>query len=283
MAFLDSKYTNWYDSIIFRAKNRVLPNDVYTEKHHVIPRSLGGDDSKENIARLTAREHFICHWLLTKMVSGKKEKYQMWNAFSCMLYRENANQERYKISSKVFESIKIAGSKIKKEKMSGVNNPMYGKRGPLSPSYGKKRTPEQLQTYSECHKGIKRSLEARLKQSQSTKGRPKSLEHRRKVGQSVKGEKNGMFGKKLTAEAIAKRTASLRANLLKKKIAKILDEGMIVVREKKNANLTRLANGNHPSQQKRTCYHCNVTVSSGMFGRWHSQCNQRQTKENQNS
>jgi len=283
MPFLDSKYTNWYDAVIVRAQNRALPRDEYYEKHHIIPKSLGGSNKKENIAKLTAREHFICHWLLTKMVSDKKEKYQMWNAFSCMLYRENANQERYKISSRVFEAIKLAGSKIKKEKMSGINNPMYGKRGHLSPSYGKKRTSEQLQNYSDSHKGVKRSMESRLKQSATNKNKPKSEAHCLKVSQSLMGEKNPMYGKKLSAEAIAKRTASLQANKFKKKIEKILAEGMIVVREKKNANLTRLLNGNHPSQQKRTCYHCNTTVSLGMFGRWHSQCNENQIKENQNS
>jgi hypothetical protein len=35
------------------------------------------------------------------------------------------------------------------------------------------------------------------------------------------------------------------------------------------ANLARLAAGTHPSQQKKTCGHCNKTVSVGMHKRWH--------------
>jgi hypothetical protein len=219
MPFLDSKYTNWYNSIINRAKNRVLPDGCYTESHHIIPKSLGGNNRKDNIVKLTAREHFVCHWLLTKMVSGKKEKYQMWNAFSCMLYRENPAQVRYKVSSRVFKTIKLAGAKIKKEKMAGKNNPMYGKRGSAHPAFGKKRSEEQLKNYSEAHVGLKRSLESRLKQSQTNKGKPKSKEHCQKVSQALMGEKNPMYGKKLSAETIAKRTASMQRNKLAKKLA----------------------------------------------------------------
>ena len=59
------KYTKWYAQITERARNRIL--DTYTETHHIIPRSLGGTDDINNLVELTAREHFICHWLLTKM------------------------------------------------------------------------------------------------------------------------------------------------------------------------------------------------------------------------
>jgi hypothetical protein len=56
-----------YISIIENRKNNPLPLDEYGEKHHIVPRSLGGNNSKENLVRLTAREHFICHALLAEM------------------------------------------------------------------------------------------------------------------------------------------------------------------------------------------------------------------------
>ena len=125
MVFNDSKYTRWYNQIIEQAKVRILPRDVYVEKHHIVPHSLGGDNSIDNLVRLTAREHFVCHWLLTKMAVETKQKYQMWNAFSCMLYRENPNQERHKVSSRVFENIKSIGAKIKSEKFVLKYNKCY--------------------------------------------------------------------------------------------------------------------------------------------------------------
>jgi len=64
-----NKYNTWYNNITENAKTRTV--EGYVERHHIIPRSLGGLDSKENLADLTAREHFICHWLLTKMHTGE--------------------------------------------------------------------------------------------------------------------------------------------------------------------------------------------------------------------
>ena len=68
MIFINNKYTNWYNSIINNAKNRTITG--YTENHHIIPRSLNGTNTSENLVRLTAREHFVCHLLLTKMTVG---------------------------------------------------------------------------------------------------------------------------------------------------------------------------------------------------------------------
>ena len=68
MSFLENKYSIWYYKIINNAKHRVTTG--YTEKHHIIPRSLTGTDDDSNIVKLTAREHFVCHLLLTKMVTG---------------------------------------------------------------------------------------------------------------------------------------------------------------------------------------------------------------------
>jgi hypothetical protein len=122
--FIDNKYSRWYYAIVANAQCRVT--NGYTETHHIIPKSLGGTDLVENLVVLTAREHFICHRLLTKMAISKKHQYQMWNAFSCMLYRERPGQKRYKVSSRIFENIKKEGSKIKSWKMSGEKNPMFG-------------------------------------------------------------------------------------------------------------------------------------------------------------
>jgi hypothetical protein len=68
MLFINNKYTTWYYAIIESVRHRAI--DGYSEKHHIIPKSLKGDDSPANLIRLTAREHFLCHRLLTKMTEG---------------------------------------------------------------------------------------------------------------------------------------------------------------------------------------------------------------------
>ena len=68
--FIDNKYTRWYYAIVANARCRIV--NGYTENHHIFPKSIGGDNSMDNLVLLTAREHFICHWLLTKMIKNKK-------------------------------------------------------------------------------------------------------------------------------------------------------------------------------------------------------------------
>ena len=213
--FLINKYSKWYFNIIKSAQVQEIAE--YTEKHHIIPKSLGGSNTKDNLVNLTARQHFICHWLLTKMVITTKHRYQMWNAFSCMLYRVRPEQPRYKISSHIFAIIKSEGSKIKSLTFSGENNPMYGIKGILNPNFGKKQSPEHIEKLRQSRLGKIRTEDAKRKQSETTRGRKQSLGWVEK--RKLYGEANGMYGKKLSLEAIEKRTATRKANLLAKKLA----------------------------------------------------------------
>lgn len=71
-----SKYQRWYDELMDRAGRRLIPA-CYTERHHIVPKSLGGPDDACNLVTLTYREHFIAHWLLTKFkVGGELRKMQ---------------------------------------------------------------------------------------------------------------------------------------------------------------------------------------------------------------
>ena len=38
-----------------------------SEKHHIIPRCMGGNDLKNNLVSLTIEEHFLAHKLLAKI------------------------------------------------------------------------------------------------------------------------------------------------------------------------------------------------------------------------
>lgn len=67
-------YQKLHDSIIIRAQSRTLPSDIYIEKHHIIPKSMGGSNSKDNLVKLTAREHYIIHWLLYKIYRSSREQ-----------------------------------------------------------------------------------------------------------------------------------------------------------------------------------------------------------------
>ena len=64
-------YTKHYNLLILRGQNRIL--DGYVEKHHIIPKCLGGTNDKDNIVVLTPEEHFLAHQLLVKIYPGNRD------------------------------------------------------------------------------------------------------------------------------------------------------------------------------------------------------------------
>jgi hypothetical protein len=105
-------YQKIYAQIIEKAKTRQL--EGYKEKHHVIPKCIGGTNDKKNLVELTAREHFLCHMLLCEIYPNNIKLYQaLW------LMSTNKNKKegkRYKISSRVYERIKIKAVEIYKKR-----------------------------------------------------------------------------------------------------------------------------------------------------------------------
>lgn len=132
--FKDNKYTKHYMLFIEKAKSRILPKETYTEKHHIIPRSMGGNNKKENLVELTAREHFICHWLLIKMTTATHRN-KMLHALMFMSGK-NEHQKRYfsETASRTYERHRLALA----ESMKGNVPANKGKPG-------KKWTPEQIE------------------------------------------------------------------------------------------------------------------------------------------
>jgi len=80
-------YQKIYNQIIERAKTRQL--EGYKEKHHILPKCIGGLDVKENLVELTAREHFLCHKLLCKIYPNE---YKLWYALWLMVIGKQKNK-----------------------------------------------------------------------------------------------------------------------------------------------------------------------------------------------
>ena len=82
---MSNKYYNWYHAIINNKKEKSVDINEYQEIHHILPRSIGGSNDLENLIALSSREHFVCHYLLTKMYPvGTCEWYKMQHAFMMM-------------------------------------------------------------------------------------------------------------------------------------------------------------------------------------------------------
>ena len=159
--FMD--YKKIYDQICNRARSRKLTG--YKEKHHIIPRCLGGNNSKDNIVELTAREHFLCHLMLCEIYpSNPKLIHAAW----MMSNNRSHNHKRdYIVSSRVYEMLRQTHAKILSESLLGSNNPMYGKvgyftvdnKGSKNPMYGKlgESNPNYGKKYPEQSERLKRN------------------------------------------------------------------------------------------------------------------------------
>ena len=132
-------YCKIYMSIIFKAsaenEQRLCNKQKghYYERHHIIPKSLGGSNANDNVIILTAREHFICHWLLVKMYKPNTiERYKMLHAFHKMCHSDPTQKGCRPLNSRIFSKYKAEYSKHIGATLAiankGVNNPQYGKK-----------------------------------------------------------------------------------------------------------------------------------------------------------
>ena len=119
-------YKKIYERIIAnRILNPIGPNE-YGEIHHILPRSLGGSDIKDNLVRLTAREHFICHALLAEMYEIYSfEWYKMNHAFMMMV--SNTNKQNRYFNSRLYELKRKDFSKTMSNAQTGIKNSQFGK------------------------------------------------------------------------------------------------------------------------------------------------------------
>ena len=176
---IENKYTKLYYKITSNAKQRIT--DGYTELHHIIPQSMGGSNDKENLVDLTAREHFICHWLLIKMTEGE-DRSKMLYALNGMK-AENRYQQRYhtKITARVYEKYRIEHAENHSKRMKGRK--AWNKGIPQTEEHKEKnrqaalqRAPKSEETitkWKESRAGYTHSEETRQKQSLASKGKPK--------------------------------------------------------------------------------------------------------------
>lgn len=236
--FMD--YLKIYNRLIAKAKlqeRKKLPRDhseyVYYEAHHIIPRCMGGSGLCQqwkthlNIVLLTAREHFLCHWLLHEIYpDNKKLEFALW--LMCVKRNTGAKKD-YKISSKLYEKFRILhannASKLHKDKFVSketrnkikINN--IGKSRNVkekNPNWNKSPSKE---TRDKMSKNSSR-LGFKGNHTEETKQRLRDLNL---------GEKNKFFGKKHSIETVEKiRDIKLKNKKLNKSIIQYALDGSFI-------------------------------------------------------
>lgn len=135
-----------YNSLIVRALERIRDPNTYYEKHHIIPRSLGGDDSRSNLVYLTGREHFIAHMLLANIYGGG-----MWQAAKMMKNSRKCQDRSF--NSRLYEIAKREWSNFLK---------------------GRKRPEHVIDALKKSARTRVVSQKTREKMSQNRKGKPRA-------------------------------------------------------------------------------------------------------------
>jgi len=149
-------YQNVYDNIIAKAKyeNRVKlvkfnVNYVYYERHHIIPKCMDGNNDGNNLVLLTAKEHYVCHKLLTYIYPGNRK---IVLAFHYMTFNKRIN--RYIKSSRDYTYAKelISKTPVSKESKEKNKQKHLGKRYSSEINKKKGRPKEKHHLWQKHHK-----------------------------------------------------------------------------------------------------------------------------------
>ncbi len=230
---LPNKYTKWYIGVIDKAL--IHGKSGYTENHHIVPKSfakilnINDIHDSENLVELSAKEHFICHMLLTKMFSGVLKQKMMY-AIHRLAYSDNGNKPETYVSCRKYETIRKQHSL----NISGAGNPMFGK----------------------LH-----SNDTKTKMSTKAKKRSATDATRKKMSESHKGDKNFMFGKTHTPEARRKISENQQGMSSGK-------NNHFYGKTHSDETKARLGAA-RKAAPKTKCTHCNKLIDPSNYKRWH--------------
>lgn len=118
-------YQRIYEELIaYRRANPLRKEECYCERHHYVPRCLGGTNEAWNLVNLTAKEHFIAHHLLCKIMPDEGK---LLNAFIVMRAGKDKNRKLY-ISAKRYEMMKTKYGEFRKEMFAKMTEEMRQER-----------------------------------------------------------------------------------------------------------------------------------------------------------
>ena len=196
-------YKKIYDQLVEKCRVRGLDKSAlegYYEKHHIIPRCMGGSDEVENFVLFTPREHVVAHKLLWKAFP---DNYSLMWAYTRTV---DAHKGKGVLSSREVEKAKIAKAhymsnrEVSPETREKIRNTLLGRKVPRdvvektrAKNIGKKRTKETSEKLSKRRKeiiaeGWTMPEEARKKIGDAFRGKNISEEHKRKISEFNKGK-----------------------------------------------------------------------------------------------
>ena len=174
-------------------------------------KSMGGTNDKNNRILLTAKEHYIAHYLLWKIYRNNQTSYAFF--YMC----NDGNKTGLKISSRLYEEIRLECSKISSVTFKFQwDNSETRKKLSMSNSIknkGRKHSDESRKNMSEAHKGIKPSQESINKRVFKMIGRKLSQDTINKIVSKTTGQKRSDELKHRLSESAKHRKISKETKL----------------------------------------------------------------------
>lgn len=209
-------YERIYDQLISRAKTRIL--NGYKERHHIVPKCIGGTDTLDNLIDLTAREHFIAHKLLCEIYPNVKG---IQLAFWAMVnWKSKKNQRTYKISSREYETLRLSVIDIIRE-------------------------------IQKSRKHLPHSDQTKQKISTALKGKSKSDQHIKNMSKSLKGKPAWNKGKTGVQTHSDETKEKMRLSHLGKKRKPHSEETKQLLREQRLGKVSNRKNYKHSEETKQ--------------------------------
>lgn len=166
-------YKKVYYQLIEHA--RQFPPTGYTEHHHIIPKSEGGSNDKENIIPLSARQHYIAHLLLAKIYND----FKMYSAVLYMRCSSPDNKRDFKFNSRLYEKMRDEFAK-----RISIKN-----KGRTAWNKGRPFTEEARRNMSIAHQGQKPTAETRKRMSESHMGIKLPESRKRNIAEGRRGSR----------------------------------------------------------------------------------------------
>jgi hypothetical protein len=219
-------YDPIYDRLIERARGRELVG--YSEKHHIQPKCVGGNDDVVNIVRLTPEEHYLAHQLLIKMIRYRSDPDYYKLIFAANMMSVGRNNKKYAWLKKRFSSLSSEMNTGRKQSEETIANR-------VTKNTGQTRSDETKRKISESKIGKKRD--------------PFSAEWRQRLSKS--GSDNGMFGKTHSDDAKQKVSQANKGRVLSEERKLIISQQQTGLRDSPETKAKKSAAMKRRWEEKR--------------------------------
>jgi hypothetical protein len=264
---------NVYDAIIKKAKleNRIKHHEIYYENHHIIPKCLNGSEEETNKVLLTAKEHFICHKLLTYIHKGNRKIICAFHKMTfSKKYGKLVSSRDYKYARKLISITPVTEETRKKLSIALMGRP-FAKRGiPLLETHKKKISDAACSEKNGMY-GKKHTSESIEKNRKSNTGKKRSKETKKKMAESHRGKKRSDETKNNMKKAWELRKINYPMSEKTKKLIGINTSKCLI--GKKQSEETKLKRSNTLKGRKHKevfCIYCNKKCTPSTLSRWHN-------------